>query len=378
MKKVQHLIKACIMALPILAFGSCQEIDDEYTGPAPVEVNWNEAAASLESTLIDTFWDTNRHVFNESTTSNGFQYWPQAHAMDIVIDAYDRTKDEKYIPYFSEWYEGIKSANGWRYYNDYNDDMAWIAITLTKLYQRTEDQKYLTTAVELWERIVSYWNTDYLDGGVAWHKDQPWAKNACINGPASFLSMQLYSITKDEKYLNWAEKIYLWTKGHLFNTSTGAVYDGFDGRENVLDKTALTYNQALFMASGLRLYKAKNNMSYLMDARRTAVYTISSNETLDLGNNILRHEGDGDGALFKGIFMRYLVEMIEEDALSESYRTTFKNFMIHNAQVAWKGVKDNNPTFFSPGWDKAAGENTSCNAQVAGTTLIEAVCKVTK
>ena len=44
----------------------------------------------------------------------------------------------------------------------------------------------------------------------------------------------------------------------------------------------------------------------MKDARKAANFGISNSSMIDTGNNLLRDEGDGDGGLFKGIFMRYL------------------------------------------------------------------------
>lgn len=57
------------------------------------------------------------------------------------------------------------------------------------------------------------------------------------------------------------------------------------------------------------LYDITGNSVYLNDARNAADYTIS--KLINISNNILRDEGNGDNALFKGIFMRYFLILIE-------------------------------------------------------------------
>lgn len=340
-----------------------------------VQIDWHECATELERVLVDSFWNKDWHEFDESTTSRRFQYWPQAHAMDVLIDAYDRTGDKTYFTYFDEWYEGIKIGNLGSYFNPYNDDMAWIGVTMTKIYQRTHDKKFLETSFYLWDNIICNWN-NYAGGGISWKVDIPWSKNACINAPAAVLAIQLYDITEDKKYLNWADKIYLWTRAHLFNRSTGAVYDNINGRTLELGTVTYTYNQGLFVGAGVRLYQVKKKQFYLDDARKAASYTMTSSNTLAKGTNILRNEGSGDPGLFKGIFMRYLVDLILEKDLDKSYRIAFKNFIMYNAEVAWKEVSKSKPYFFTPDWQKPAGHKTTCNAQVSGSTLIESVCRI--
>lgn len=38
-------------------------------------------------------------------------YWPQAHAIDVVTDAYLRTKDENYCQLYDLWRQGMPRFN---------------------------------------------------------------------------------------------------------------------------------------------------------------------------------------------------------------------------------------------------------------------------
>ena len=101
--------------------------------------------------------------------------------MDVMIDAYNRTGDSKYSDLFDKWYVGIKAKNGGSYWNNFYDDMEWIALTMIRLYEVTDENKYLETSQEMWNEIKTGWN-DYAGGGIAWTHDQLWSKNACSNG----------------------------------------------------------------------------------------------------------------------------------------------------------------------------------------------------
>lgn len=149
--------------------------------------------------MPERFWNEEGY-FNYENDGNGtgFQYWPQAQAMDVIIDAYLRSGNTKYSDLFTPWYEGIKVKNGNSYWNNFYDDMEWIALTMVRLYETTQDEKYLNTAKELWGYIEGGWNEEYGGGGIAWKSDQRWSKNACSNGPAALLAMRLYSVTQDE------------------------------------------------------------------------------------------------------------------------------------------------------------------------------------
>ena len=58
---------------------------------------WNKMAEGMSQALIDRFWGANfygfdkRYYFNYGSNLSNLttnHYWPQAHAMDVVVDAY--------------------------------------------------------------------------------------------------------------------------------------------------------------------------------------------------------------------------------------------------------------------------------------------------
>lgn len=160
-----------------LALQSC-EIEDEYMYDKGLyTIDWDAAADSSSVTLIDRFWNTEENYFNYGNDGSikDFHYWPQAHAMDVMIDAYNRTGDSKYSDLFDKWYVGIKAKNGGSYWNNFYDDMEWIALTMIRLYEVTDENKYLETSQEMWNEIKTGWN-DYAGGGIAWTHDRLWSK----------------------------------------------------------------------------------------------------------------------------------------------------------------------------------------------------------
>lgn len=283
-----------------MLLASCSKIEDEYVYDTGYAIDWSAAADSASSTLPERFWNEEGY-FNYENDGNGtgFQYWPQAQAMDVIIDAYLRSGNTKYSDLFTPWYEGIKVKNGNSYWNNFYDDMEWIALTMVRLYETTQDEKYLNTAKELWGYIEGGWNEEYGGGGIAWKSDQRWSKNACSNGPAALLAMRLYSVTQDEVYKNWGIKIYAWLRENLFNKATGAVYDNLNGETGEIGSFSLSYNQGTFLGAAHELYKVTGEANYLKDARKAAYFCISDAGMIDSGNNVLRDEGSGDGGFSK-------------------------------------------------------------------------------
>ena len=109
-------MKKILFCLPLLllALQSC-EIEDEYMYDKGLyTIDWDAAADSSSVTLIDRFWNTEENYFNYGNDGSikDFHYWPQAHAMDVMIDAYNRTGDSKYSDLFDKWYVGINVPSG--------------------------------------------------------------------------------------------------------------------------------------------------------------------------------------------------------------------------------------------------------------------------
>lgn len=339
---------------------------------APKKTDWARAAHLSTESLLKHFWNSTGRYFNAETGgSTSFNYWPQAHAMDVVIDAWLRTRDSKYSDYFEPWYEGIRKKNGGRYWNVFFDDMEWIALTLLRLHEATGDEKYLNTAQRLWGFIQKGWDPE--TGGISWKTDHLWSKNACSNGPASILASRLYRTGGDQKDLDWAKKIYAWEKERLFDPETGAITDHYNDRTKSKAGIPLSYNQGTFLGAAYELYKLTGEIQYLRDAEKAASFTITGRSTLDRRNGILRDEGRGDGALFKGIFIRYFVQLMLEKELKPETRAQYRDFLYHNAEVLWtRGVKQEE-LLFSQAWSHPPEGNALLNAQTSACTLLEAL-----
>ena len=369
--------KLLLLYIPLLtlALQACGGIEDEYMyGKGLYTIDWNAAADSSSTSLIARFWNADEHFFNYGNDGLviDFQYWPQAHAMDVLIDAYIRTNDAKYKTYFDAWYAGIKVKNGNSYWNNYYDDMEWINLTMLRLYDATKEQKYLDTSKELWGYIKAGWDETYAGGGVSWVHDKPWSKNACSNGPASIIASRIYAITKDDSDKAMAIKIYDWEKENLFNPASGAIYDNINGQTGAIGQFSLSYNQGTFVGAAYELYKMTGDVTYLNDARKAANFCISNSGMIDIGNNVLRDEGNGDGGLFKGIFMRYFVQLILDKDLDPIYKTKFTTFLNNNAETLWrKGVRKQD-LLFGTSWTSAPAGTTQLTSHTSGCTLIEA------
>lgn len=344
--------------------GNEPEPDPEETG-----IDWNDAANSSSNALTGSFWNAGGKYFNyDSNGKVDFHYWPQAHALDVLIDAYLRTNDNTWKNYFDQWFEGVKIKNGNTFYNNFYDDMEWNALAILRAYKATNDSKYKDAALQIWEYIKVGWN-DNAGGGISWAKGQEYSKNACSNGPACILAARLYQEFGDEKNKEWALRIYNWEKNTLFNSNNGMVYDGINSETGEINKSWIfTYNQGTFIGSAVELYKIFGERAYLNDAVLAADYTTSSL----VSNSILKSEGTGDGGLFKGIFIRYFTELIQQDRLDAAAKKRYVQFLKFNAEALWKEGTAKPAIFYGQDWKVKPGSSTGLTEQLSGSMLIEA------
>ena len=312
----------------------------------PYSVNWTAAADSSSKAFVANLWWEQRNYFRQNNFGGtGFEYWPQAHALDVLVDAYLRTGDDFYKSYFDKWFTGVRAGNGNKWKNNYYDDMEWIALALLRAYKATNDIRYKDAVLELWGYIKVGWTDTHAGGGIAWQTAEMWKKNACSNGPACILAARLYQEFGNEDDKNWAVKIYEWEKGTLLRTSDNAILDHIDGRDNTLTTWTFTYNQGSFIGSAVELYKIFGAQNYLNDAKAVANFTTNSLAS----NSILKLEGTGDSGggndahLFKGIFIRYFTELIL--VLDGADKERYIQFLKRNAEVLWTKGTDKNLWF---------------------------------
>lgn len=361
----------CLAIGVVLWLSSCQKIEDEYAYDTYRVEDWSAVADTASAALISSFWNEEGYFnYGSDGSDMGFQYWPNAHAMDVVIDAYLRTGDDKYLKYFEPWYRGVFAKNGNTYLNPFYDDMQWNALTMLRMYEITEKQEYLNTVLFLWEDIIGGWEESYADGGISWVKNQRHSKNACSNGPASLLATRLYQLTEEQEYLDWALEIYEWQKSTLYNRSSGAVYDNINGITGEINTVALTYNQGTFLGTAVNLYLITGERVYLNDAQKIANFTVS--KCIDAATNVLRNEGTGDNALFKGIFVRYFLYLLDVQELDQAYRNKFENFLTHNATELWLKGRNPQSNLFGPAWDQIVLGNAQLTAQASACMALEA------
>lgn len=366
-----YLIPAVLFSVVIFSFSG-----GEKTGYFP---EWGAKADSSSKAFIRNYWNPEEKFFNygNSGSKTEFHYWPQAHALDLLVDAWSRTGDSTWFTIISDWFIGVPRKNGGSFINRYYDDMEWNALAMLRAYQATGDEKLVHAAGEVWEDIKTGWN-DHAGGGIMWEKEDRTSKNSCSNGPAAILAARLFRLYHHPADLEWAIKIFSWQRSTLFDEATGAVWDNIKEKESNLiinKKWVFTYNQGTFIGAATELFDLTGDSVYLYNAIKAADYTLRSLITPD---GLLKDEGSRDGGLFKGIFVRYLARLTQHHALPPANKKRYSEFLVYNANTLWNEGTNKSSLLYGPYWKTKPGENSDLTVTLSGAMLMEAVAVLEK
>ena len=340
----------------------------------PVSYNYASLADSLQMATYNTYISSNRNYFIQNSAGNTtFNYWPQAHALDVLLDGYLRTKNTQYSARMKALLNGIKTQNGGAYPNEFYDDMGWLANACVRAYSATSDVDYLTVAQTLYTEIKGGYNTTQ-GGGIAWQRTQLYYKNIPSTGNATILAARMYELQNNAADLTLAKNLYIWMKNTLV-TSTGVVYDGINRQQNgQIDQWEFTYNQGLFIGSAVELYNCTKDASYLQDA-----VLVANNEIADPNlttNGILKDEGQGDGGLFKAVAARYMTSLVETADLDAANKTKYANFLQRNAQTLYYSGIARPSLLINSNWTQLPTGTIDLTTQLSGVIMIEMAAKL--
>jgi predicted alpha-1,6-mannanase (GH76 family) len=180
----------------------------------------------------------------------------------------------------------------------------------------------------------------------------------------------LYKLNKNVDDLNWAKKIYNWQQATLIDTTRGLAYDGYG---NTKENAIYTYNQGTWLGGALELYTITNDKQYLEAAIRNANYVINDTQRFS-PNGVLKGEGSGDGGLFKGIFIRYFVQLILHGKLNSYTKALYLNYLKANGNSLLAKATLRPEYVFGSNWSTTPGSpKGDCSIHLSGTMLLEAL-----
>jgi mannan endo-1,6-alpha-mannosidase len=122
--------------------------------------------------------------------------------------------------------------------------------------------KYIDVVVNAFENIVARWDETTCDGGLKWqiYPENAYGfnyKNSISNGAVFALGARLARYTGEQKYADWAVKLYDWTVKTGLISGDFAVFDGTDDKTNcakVADETEWSYNVGVFLHGAATMY----------------------------------------------------------------------------------------------------------------------------
>src|SRR6185437_15860833 len=154
----------------------------------------------------------------------------------------------------------------------YYDDNDWIGIELARNYSQTHNAGSLGYAQGIMAFEMAGYSTDpslACPGGIPFSNDvDNTDRNTITTAPAAELAVQLYKITGDVQYLQFAETAYNWVRTCLLQPNN--LYADDIRARGVIDRTFWRYNQGVMIGAGTLLYQATGNSAYLYQARETA------------------------------------------------------------------------------------------------------------
>ena len=276
----------------------------------------------IRNTMMDAW--TNKYY---TPTQYGHKisggFWSEAENMEVLLDAYQATGNQKYHTMFDEVYRHFLATQWeWNYQrgnwmpNDFNDDIMWISIACIRAYMLFGTQEY-------YERAVYHFNETYNraltdQGLMVWRQwyngitPSTSGSNSCICGPTEVCACYLGLVTGDESYFTKARNLYAAQRDYLYNPETGEVFDSFSRDQNDLNNRSKfsynywvsTYNQGTFLGAACMLFNHYGDSLYYHDAVKIMDCCINRLSNQDGCVNVCGTNGsDLDG--FKGILMRY-------------------------------------------------------------------------
>ncbi len=160
--------------------------------------------------------------------------------------------------------------------SSFYDDNEWVGIELARLYELDHDPEALQQAEQILSFVFAGWQTTGpsgqlvpCPGGVPFSNARNnVSRNTVTNGPAAELAAQLYRITHNIHYLEFAETAYGWVRACLLEPS--GLYADHINLNGSVQRSLWSYNQGSMMGAGMLLYLATRNPEYLAQARQTA------------------------------------------------------------------------------------------------------------
>ncbi len=320
--------------------------------------------------FVKHYWQSDNNLFYNTYPypQSGTNYWWQANAIDALAEGVQLHLTTDCAKYIQLMYQRI-AVDG-SAVTSYFDDEDWMGLGMLHAYRATGNKQYLQVAEVLFADIYGHgWQKK---GGIIWNRTGSTYRNTPANAPAALLGADLYAVTHNHQDLVEAEQIYAWEWSHLVSKN-GMVWDGLQG--NQLNTAQYTYNYGTVLGASLKLWQDTHQTGYLNHAQLVAKRSIAV--FTHAPSLLLTPTGQGDGGLFKGIYVRYLSWMVRDFPKETIYRRVLEA----NAQNIW--LHDRTPDgIFASNWANsktpAQGDIIDMSTELSGIFLLNQIAGLQK
>ncbi|KAL6711461.1 hypothetical protein ACN47E_004395 [Coniothyrium glycines] len=261
----------------------------------------------------------------------------------------------------------IPNPHGWL--DGYYDDDLWWALAWINAYDVTQNNAYLILAQGIFDAVSTVWPTHCFSGGIYWSNESAYV-NAIAN--ELFFSTAASLVTRvaaseRAKYAMWAEKSIDWLLRSGMINEHGTINDGLDDACENNGQTTWSYNQGVILGGLVEFYRASRNATYLDIAHRIARAAITELSDLDGVLHDVCEPGCGaDGTQFKGVFMRNLQRLHQEDG-----KYLYEAFIKINAESIWRN--DRRGAVFGVNWAGPFAAPDAATSSSAMDALVAAI-----
>lgn len=298
-----------------------------------------QRAGIIHENIEKYFSDKKQGLFYETTgvqKENPHSWlWPLCGLIQAANELEVLNKSGNYMEpvenAINQYYSTVKPAPAYQDYvikerlsSRFYDDNQWIAIAYLDAYNRTGLKRYLEKSEEIYRFLLTGYDKN-AGGGIYWKEGDKSTKNTCSNGPNILVSLQLYKITGDKKYMDTALLIYNWTNKHL-RSKEGIFYDAIKVSSMKIDSGLYTYNTGTLLQANVLLFNLTKNKKYLAEAKSIA----KAGEVQFYKNKKLPAH-----YWFNAVFLRGYLELykVEKDK-------SRLQFIINDAERVWKEERD--------------------------------------
>jgi len=254
---------------------------------------------------------------------------PLASRADVrtVTDALAGYRDDsREPPGFSSY---LAPPVGWlsdRYY----DDNVWLGVELVRSYDITHDPDALKYADEIFDFLISGWDTEGPDeGGIYWiESDSNHDRNTVTTGTAALLGLMLHDRLSDEarriEVLDWSARMYAWVYEYLADED--GIFRDHVRDDGSIDYAVYSYNQGAMIGANLWFHRLTGDALFLDRATRTAQAVLA----LEDGRYF-----EGQEIAFNAIFFHYLLDL-DQIRPDPAYRQA----LLRYADYIWNERRD--------------------------------------